>query len=501
MVFRPNPYDPRQVLTQDQESSATTYNVTSTGNDESGDGSASNPFLTIGRALQEISLRSQYPHVIQVGSGTFTLPNDAQLFGQNDFIFIRGTKTVESTETVSAVLSGSQAAGIRVRVTGSPGWTNGEHVGKLIQWTSGAVNGFWGVIYDNDADSIWVTTDRTGAYATGVPISAPPDTFQIFSLDTTLQVNSTVGVFAPKLRIEECDISGTGTFATQSGSMEFRFCSISLKQLNAGHASIIFLNRSYLTGTAFVVNSAENAAVSIQRGCVLDGDSGSGLNLDQGTCVYLSGETVITRLDSSGISCRGISMMAENTDATLRFYNSAAGFIDKGAQQSVASNVSLPFVAGNITGSYVIDARLGSKYFFNGGTVTTSVGNNTCSVDGSNESYFKPNHKTRIHGSGNTSDNTIAADATTVDVSYSLCETPIWVTSANTGATAITNFTNGFEGQEVIIEGGSSTNATTIADGGNFELAGGATITFNTDVKALFRLSNSTWKEMWRRAA
>ena len=500
MVFRPNPYDPRLMLTQEDESSSITLNVTATGNDESGDGSSANPFLTLGRALEDISIRSQYSHTIQIGAGTFTLPNDAQLFAQDDFLFFKGTKTIELSEEVLTVVTGTQAAGLRVRVTGAPGWTPNEHIGKLIQWTSGAASGKWGVIYDNDADSIWMTTDETGVYAGGIP--GVNSEFDIYSLDTTIQVNTNVGALSSKLRFEELQFSGTATIATQSSGIEMRFCSVDMGRINAGHASIIFLNRCYVKGSAFVINSAENAAISIQRGCVLDGDLAAGLSLDQGTRIFFSGEVVFARLDATGITCRGISLMSENANATMRFYDSVAGFIDKAAGQSIASLVNLPFIAGNITGAFAISSDYGSRYIFAfGGTVSTSSGNNVCTVNATNESYFRPNFKTRIHGSGNTSDNTIAADATTVDVSFSKCEGPIWTTSANTGGTAITNFTNGFEGQRVIIKGGSSTNATTIADGGNYELAGGVTITFNADVKAEFRLSNGVWEEMWRRAA
>lgn len=70
---------------------------------------------------------------------------------------------------------------------------------------------------------------------------------------------------------------------------------------------------------------------------------------------------------------------------------------------------------------------------------------------------------------------TIAADDTTPDVRYS----SDFITSANTGATAITDLDNPTIGQVVCITGGSSTNASTIADSGNFNL--GVARTLNLD--------------------
>lgn len=51
----------------------------------------------------------------------------------------------------------------------------------------------------------------------------------------------------------------------------------------------------------------------------------------------------------------------------------------------------------------------------------------------------------------------------------------IFVTQANTGATEITSITNASPGQVITLIGGSSTNATTISDSGDFKLSGGFT--------------------------
>lgn len=70
---------------------------------------------------------------------------------------------------------------------------------------------------------------------------------------------------------------------------------------------------------------------------------------------------------------------------------------------------------------------------------------------------------------------TIVADDTTPDVSGA----SRFVTSANTGATAITDLDNPIVGQVVTICGGSNTNSSTIADSGNFNLSAGMTLSLD----------------------
>lgn len=74
----------------------------------------------------------------------------------------------------------------------------------------------------------------------------------------------------------------------------------------------------------------------------------------------------------------------------------------------------------------------------------------------------------------------LAADAVTADAA----DGTHFVTSANTGATAITNILNGVTGEVYTIEGGSNTNSSTIADGGNFLL----TAAFSAAVGAYIKL-------------
>lgn len=88
---------------------------------------------------------------------------------------------------------------------------------------------------------------------------------------------------------------------------------------------------------------------------------------------------------------------------------------------------------------------------------------------------------------------TIAADATTFDPDGYM----LWTTVANVGATALTDFTTPTAGAIVILCGGSDTNATTIADSGNFNLSAAMTLNVDDCIGILVQADND-YIELWR---
>lgn len=88
----------------------------------------------------------------------------------------------------------------------------------------------------------------------------------------------------------------------------------------------------------------------------------------------------------------------------------------------------------------------------------------------------------------------IAADDTSPDVS----DGDTFVTSANTQATAITTLDNSEAGIVYTIHGGSATNATTIANSGNFVLTAAITLTVGTWIKLVKSSVNGKFYEIQR---
>ncbi|ANW96735.1 hypothetical protein AXE80_10815 [Wenyingzhuangia fucanilytica] len=77
---------------------------------------------------------------------------------------------------------------------------------------------------------------------------------------------------------------------------------------------------------------------------------------------------------------------------------------------------------------------------------------------------------------------TLAADATTADANNG----DEFKTSANTGATAITDIENAIAGEYYTIRGGSDTNSTTIANSGKFSLTATMTLANNTFIEVYY---------------
>jgi hypothetical protein len=98
----------------------------------------------------------------------------------------------------------------------------------------------------------------------------------------------------------------------------------------------------------------------------------------------------------------------------------------------------------------------------------------------------------KLHSLSLTS-STIAADDTTPDVSGG----SVFVTSANTGATAITDLDSPTAGQVVTICGGSATNSSTIADSGNFNLSAAFTASVD-DCLTLYVQADNDYVELSR---
>src|SRR5690606_3751578 len=88
----------------------------------------------------------------------------------------------------------------------------------------------------------------------------------------------------------------------------------------------------------------------------------------------------------------------------------------------------------------------------------------------------------------------IPADDTTPSAKYH----NVLVTSANTGATAITNIDDAENGKFYYLHGGSDTNASTIANSGNFELTGSITLDSKAMIKLYKRPSDGKFVEIMR---
>ena len=83
------------------------------------------------------------------------------------------------------------------------------------------------------------------------------------------------------------------------------------------------------------------------------------------------------------------------------------------------------------------------------------------------------------------------------DTTPDIRDANIFITSSNTGATAIVDLDDPTTGQIIIIIGGSNTNSSTIADAGNFNLSAAWTASLD-DILVLFVKADNSYIEISR---
>jgi len=184
-------------------------------------------------------------------------------------------------------------------------------------------------------------------------------------------------------------------------------------------------------------------------------------------------------------------------EAGLSSDNTAIGYQSLLSTTTGGNNVALGNLAGrsNITGTN--NTYIGYQAGFNGSQKTDA----TNSIALGNLAYTTADNQVVLGNSSITEtilrgkvkipvviNNvvTIADGDTTLDVSGG----GIFITSANTGATEITDLDNPTVGQIVTLIGGSDTNASTIADAGNFKLSGAMTLGLDDSITLFVKEDN-----------
>lgn len=162
------------------------------------------------------------------------------------------------------------------------------------------------------------------------------------------------------------------------------------------------------------------------------------------------------------------TMSAPGYAQTVNLYNVSGRSIEGGASTSRALNLSgsgtdlIVKCEDSFFGATDTDINASGTITLNGCSTSQAITNGTLTYDG-----IIYTEGLKLGGKFAYTQQTIAADDTTPDVLGG----SLFITSANTGATAITDLDNPIAGQIVCIVGGSATNSSTIADSGNFNLA------------------------------
>jgi len=170
----------------------------------------------------------------------------------------------------------------------------------------------------------------------------------------------------------------------------------------------------------------------------------------------------------------------QSSAAATNVGGTGGGFVFTGGVGGGATNGTSTNTGGNGGSHFYAGGTAGTGATANGRNGTVNIGSTD---DTTSQGYVKISYN-KI---------TIAADDTTPDVRYSSW----FVTSANSGATAITDLDNPTVGQTVCIYGGSSTNASTIADSGNFKLTAAMTLNLYSNI-CLYVVADNNYMEISR---
>jgi len=388
----------------DKEAANVTIYVTTAGSDTTGDGTVGNPYASIARAFKDTPIRSEHQRTIQLGTGTFEFPeNWTNAFVGNGH-WIKGTTSVGDSHTISSINTSSRDNGLILTVAPDPGWGVNALVGQHIKFTSGALNNTYGVIYENTSDTIYVSNAKNGAWTN----PAPADTFAFHTLDTTINNNVTspdrIGVQFSYLLFQDINMTG-GYIGIGYSTVGYVRSNLSIEQVAVGAYSRAVHWTCYLAETNVipvtnVIVTGEKCRFEMDYGSVANGQNRAGASFGLGGIFTTGHDTVLANFDSGGFVLQGNNAIYKNSasdNLTLRFYNCAAGFISASSADDI--KIYLPYIAGDITGNFLANLQGKDIIMTNaGGSVTTALGTNTCTVDGTNEGYRSAESNIYIHG-------------------------------------------------------------------------------------------------------
>ena len=375
---------------------ATIYVDSVSGSDTAGDGSAALPFATFKRAYQVVPSNPTILRTIRLqGPGPYNA-GGINMNGLN-YIIIEGDEPpVEFSRTITSIGASSDSNGLILDDTDAALGVD-AHRGRLVKFTSGVLNGQYGVIIRNAANQVEVTQARIG---TTFNIPSPGDTYDI--LDDWITVwdfpygNNNIfescggsGFTNIKFEITPPDTSCL-LFINDTGKFDFLRCRFEISTLIAGRGGSFFLNACSVAnkGSAFsdwgMVSSITQGIVKLQNGTLIDGINASAANsFISGLSVGMyesQGEVAFRDLGPEGIVFRQSGLTTFNSRRGLifniwRFIDCQAGVIVNNNNEGWGwGPLDLPDLHGNILGTYSVQATGGARVRLGANSTVTDAG-------------------------------------------------------------------------------------------------------------------------------
>ena len=356
--------------------------VRTTGNDDTGDGSSSNPYATLHRATQDVGLLNGYDGgdiAIDIGAGTFDLPR--MMLNLNN-VDITGDKTEDGEYTVTTIQSASNADGtvLDLALTGQ---SADSLRGKLVQFVGGAADSLYGIVVANDATGDHVASE-TRVYVTqsgASGIQTGMTSVKVFTLNTVLQLNGGLAEWntCSGVTITECEFrgnSGNRLWYIQGGAGKIalqrcRFTT-SFGRIVPVDAGAVWLTTCYLasSGAGGLAQLERRGLLRLQLGTVLSDENRSDTYIDaeQGTTIEFRGEVVARGLGTNGFYMNGANTVVVGGDSAnhaLRFDTCKAGFVWNTLDEAMGGGGFLPTLLGyganpGVRSAYCVTAQDGA---------------------------------------------------------------------------------------------------------------------------------------------
>jgi hypothetical protein len=162
--------------------------VATTGNDVTGDGTASKPYATITKAESEVPYLLKHAVQIHIAAGTYSVfPSvvNHQCIDNGQLVFdgVDGIAADSGPFTLTGVDATESYGGFKYLTVAGAGWTPNEFRGKFIRMTSGAALNGIGYIWKNSADTVSIVSSYYQTISVG-------ETFVIGDPEVTVNIPS-----------------------------------------------------------------------------------------------------------------------------------------------------------------------------------------------------------------------------------------------------------------------------------------------------------------------
>ena len=405
------------------DTSEETIFIRTSGNDADDGKTSATAFLTIQRALKEIPIDAQYARVLDIGSGSFDLPRRIVLesspqvaTGQSNPVAVfKCANPVESASmTVANVVSFSKTGRIVLQITGAA-WVINEHVGKKVRFSSDAWNNQYAIVKANSANTLTISCGKINGFATPI---VNGNTLVFVTDQTVFTSPYTTGI---SCQFDACKVEFINANWNISGIVVFRHSTAYFTRntgkigcISISTGSFVDFQTTYIeesTTLPYLLVCFENASMKFRKGSTLNGKNVAN------SCVFIR-NLATTRFEdelclmnfANGIRHLGSAFQPDWSEYAFIDWLGCTEGIKSGWYVDTYPATGLPLsgkgqslcywpeMYGSISGNFLIDERAGGIHYIpSASQVTTALGTNTCSVDGTNEGYIDLDNGSHIY--------------------------------------------------------------------------------------------------------